>query len=260
MKRLYAEMSDLPLKEMDGVMLSALIREEAGRAGMDVQRVAYSIALAAYLHRNQTRKSRGLMPVTHYIEHPLRGALRYLRYGGVDQDILVAIVLHDTVEDCLDDILRLSTERVTAPEEFKSDIASAREIAYGYLASRFGYEVSVLARRLTNPIPPPGVKQTREEKNARYAAHVREAIEDPRVAVAKFIDFVDNASSLPHHSQSDPEMVRNLARKYLSLVDIFEERVKRQDVSELLTSDGYEALLAHVRRGKSLLYALSVLS
>ena len=44
---------------------------------------------------------------------------------------------------------------------------------------------------LTNPLSPDGL--TREEKNTRYVEHVLAEIGDPRVFVAKYVDFVDNA-------------------------------------------------------------------
>jgi hypothetical protein len=61
----------LPLKQMDGLLLSQAIT--ALSDGWPGRRPAFdkAIQFAAYYHRTQTRASRAGLPRTHYIEHPL---------------------------------------------------------------------------------------------------------------------------------------------------------------------------------------------
>jgi len=56
-----------------------------------------ALEFAAAKHRDQRRKGRGASP---YINHPIEVARALAEIGGVsDPDILVAAILHDTVED-----------------------------------------------------------------------------------------------------------------------------------------------------------------
>ena len=56
-----------------------------------------ALAFAADKHRDQRRKNRGATP---YINHPLAVAELIAREGRVeDPDVLVAAILHDTIED-----------------------------------------------------------------------------------------------------------------------------------------------------------------
>ncbi len=64
---------------------------------MTFTRLLRAIDFAADKHRLQRRKSAEGVP---YINHPLRVARLLAEVGGIqDEDVLVAAVLHDTVED-----------------------------------------------------------------------------------------------------------------------------------------------------------------
>lgn len=62
-----------------------------------MSRLLYAAHFAAEKHRTQRRKNTAGTP---YINHPLEVAHHLATVGGVaDEDILVAAILHDTVED-----------------------------------------------------------------------------------------------------------------------------------------------------------------
>lgn len=227
---------DLPLKQMDATVLSRAITIGAQEHGMDVDLFDKAVTYAAYLHRNQTRKARAHLPLAPYAEHPFRNTVRLQRFDVTDQDTLLASVLHDTVEDCLVELCELAG--ADTPSE---------EAAFAFYATEFSQTVSDTVRGVTNPEMPAGA--TKAEKHVIYRAHVIEAIQDPRVALVKFADFVDNAFSLHHHAGEHPGMVENLAKKYGPLVGVFEERLDRPDIAALVSEDGREAIDAAFLKG-----------
>lgn len=221
---MFTKIREMPLKDLDSAGLTIALQEEvrAHQALFDFETVYRAIGVATYLHAKQTRANRGNLPRTPYIEHPLRNANRLLRWGCFDQDIIIATILHDTVEDGAHRICRgaygLSPRDMTAAE--------MRVTAFGYITDEFGPEVLRLVTAVTNGFLPGG--ETPEEKRKIYAEHVRKVISDPGVFLVKFADFVDNASGLYHNDIKDNrDKVIHLAQKYLPVVDIFEEEYRR---------------------------------
>lgn len=234
--------ADLPLKEMEASLLRSAIlsRFDAGAGDGVYLRVAEAIDLASYAHRAQTRQNRGTMPKVHYIEHPLRNAHRAQRYGVTDPDTIIAIILHDVVEDC---------SQIIASEICWFDSGSESEnrvAAILHIQERFGPEVAHIVLALTNPTLPDGL--TREQKNVLYIEHVLAGIADPLVFIAKFVDFVDNALSL-HHSVN-PGMVTRLATKYRPLVEPFRARLSSSDLTIIVPADGVIQMLAQLDRNQ----------
>lgn len=233
---------EMKLKLMDPSLLIPSILDAAAEADHDVAQISGAIGAASYLHRNQTRANRGDLPRTAYIEHPLRGALRAYRYGVRDSDIIIGVILHDTVED---NPFELSAHYAGIQADTE---ARARDGAFQYIRAQYGPDVESLVRGMTNDIAVPG--RTRAEKHADYLNHVVAAIEDPRVAVAKFIDWVDNAAGLHHNIAGAREgMIVRLATKYTPLVPIFIERLNRRDVRNLTSNSGHQAMLTQVTAG-----------
>jgi hypothetical protein len=98
--------ASVPLKDMDPFALTMAIFDEIRTIpGVDGVALSKVISAASYLHLNQTRVNRKGLPRTSYIEHPLRNGLRVLRWGVTSEAVLVGLLLHDTVEDCLDRVL-----------------------------------------------------------------------------------------------------------------------------------------------------------
>lgn len=232
MNTLFAE---TPLKEMDPSALAQAIMHKAAAAGMDLDRIAEAIDAATYLHLGQTRANRGPFARTPYIEHPLRGSLRALRWGVTREHVILAILLHDVVEDCLERLLT----RFVPGDHSGLDTLGKRRLAYAWIASRFGPGTAHIVDALTNP--PGGTEQkTREEKNAEYRRHVEEAVaEDAEVFIGKLIDFDDNAGGLHHNAvPGNEKMVGRLAVKYGPVADVFLwEFIRNTEAIRLLVSE-----------------------
>lgn len=118
-----------------------------------------AIELAARAHRGQVRKGTGVP----YLIHPL-GVARLLIEYGLPEEVVVAGVLHDTVEDTA----------VTLPE----------------LEQAFGARVA----RLVEGLSEPDKQASWEERKRHTLEHLREA---PReVVLASCADKLDNLLSL----------------------------------------------------------------
>lgn len=234
MNTLFAE---TPLKEMDPSALSQAIMHKAEEAGMNLARVAEAIDAATYLHLGQTRANRGPFSRTPYIEHPLRGSLRALRWGVTAEHIILAILLHDVVEDCLERLLA----RFVPGDHAHLDINGRRSLAYGWIASRFDTGTARIVKALTNPPAGTGEK-TRAEKNADYRLHVKvEITDDAEVFIGKLIDFDDNAGGLHHNAvPGNEKMVGRLAVKYGPVADVFAVEFIRNlaAIAALVSEDG----------------------
>lgn len=236
MNALFAE---TPLKVMDpSALAQAVMHKAAAIEGMDLAVIADAIDIATYLHLHQTRANRGPFTRTPYIEHPLRGALRALRKGVTAQHIIVGILLHDTVEDCLERILQ-----TFIPGDHSSlGITGRRELAYGWITARFGAGASRIVDKLTNP-PADDTDLSRAEKNDGYNLHVELGIfDDAEVFIAKFVDFEDNAGGLHHNAvPGNEKMVGRLATKYSPTADIFIVELERNGtaIRALVSESGY---------------------
>ncbi len=258
-KDLKARIIALPLKEMDALLLEEGIMLELVRINLDkpgtisFTNVARAIQLAAYLHRNQTRADRREMPVTHYIEHPLRNALRLLRYGVTDEVTIIAALLHDTVEDCADEMVAMRTyDPSTMTEQDK------RDKALGLLTSLFPIGVADIVLLVSNPLYD-GPLRSRDQKHDAYHEHVIELLTyGPSTALVKFSDWVDNALSLQHN---DPTryavMTARLANKYKPLVSPFVDRLQKPDVKAMLSPEGYDQAMRHLVGGAEILGRLA---
>jgi (p)ppGpp synthase/HD superfamily hydrolase len=219
--------ADTPLKDMDGGALALAIQEASPS-----EPVRRALAAASFLHRNQTRANRASLPRTAYFEHPGRNALRAIRWGVTDPDIIAAVILHDTAEDCADEIAGTFMNRPNADPE------RARRLALSWIIEGWGVETARLVAAVSNPLDPDG-KLTKEQKRRLYADHVRTAIAgDAAVFIVKFADFVDNASGLHHNDTgANKGMVAHLAAKYLPVVDIFAAEFRSNPVIATLVSD-----------------------
>ena len=62
-----------------------------------MNRIVAAIAFAAHKHRDQRRKDANASP---YINHPIELADVLANEGGIDDErVLIAAILHDTIED-----------------------------------------------------------------------------------------------------------------------------------------------------------------
>ena len=241
------------LKEMDsGALTIALLRDIRAmqkEGTVDYDTVFDAMDAAAFLHLHQTRANRKNLPRTPYIEHPLRNTLRVVRWGCRDEDILVATLLHDTVEDHSDQIIShyLGRDDVDSLDE-----NTKRDLALGWVNDIFGPDVMHLVKAVSNDVDN-GEKKNEKQKHAAYAKHVKDKIRnDAKVFLVKFADFVDNAVGLPHNNiPENRESVSRRARKYSLVISIFEEEYKsNKGIRDLVDEAGYEAIWEQIQEAK----------
>lgn len=116
-----------------------------------------AISFAADKHRNQRRKDHEASP---YINHPISVATVLASEGSVDDEsLLLAAILHDTVEDT--------------------------ETSFEELVSEFGNEVADVVREVTDDKALP--KAIRKELQIKHAPHV-----SPRAKQLKMADKICN--------------------------------------------------------------------
>ena len=138
-----------------------------------------ALDLAARLHAEDRRVREP------YLNHPVRVAIRIIRYYGVrDVDVLTAALLHDAVED--------------HPAELSGRHGGSRaeltEAAVAVLAERFNPRVAELVRSVTNPEYDP-----ERDRHEQYREHVAASLEsDPWARVIKVSDFTDNGVGVVH--------------------------------------------------------------
>lgn len=212
-----------PMERASASHLRERILAAAHNAAVPIRAIEDAIELASMVHRHDTRSEfAGEAPVP-YIVHPLRCALRALHCGSTDEDVVVAAVLHDTVEDHADELAAM------LDAEPAGDAHGLRAQALHYLATRFGARVSAIVDALSNPIAVKGL--SREAANELYRNHVAAAIRDVAVFIVKVSDFQDNAGNLHVSITVDtPHVARRRAVKYLPLVSVLVGRAERDDV------------------------------
>jgi (p)ppGpp synthase/HD superfamily hydrolase len=203
--------------------LAAAVRTELGatRSPADVARVDAAMVLATHLHRDQQRAAPTIttagVPLDGsqaYVVHPLRNALRIIRYGETDPDIIIAAVLHDTVEDQAEQL-------ATGGDD--ADPAVLRTRALQSITAEFGERVAGIVEQVSNPLPEPGL--SRRQKRKEYAAHVESIADDYPAFMVKAADFVDNALGLHHHPEA--AAVDRLAAKYRAVAPILLAAARR---------------------------------
>ena len=130
------------------------------------ERYDAALVFASKAHRNQTRKN-GNVP---YIAHPLRVSAATLEYGATE-DVAIAALLHDVVEDC---------GGMTIGERVRRE--------FGERVLRTVLDVS------DSTTEDPEQKRPWRERKERYLARMREAPDDSLLVAA--CDKIDNAASL----------------------------------------------------------------
>ncbi|WP_324195168.1 HD domain-containing protein [Nocardia puris] len=170
----------------------------------DRDRLTDALALATELHRND---GYGDEP---YINHLLRVAIRIASHYEVrDPDIVIAGLLHDSVED--------------HPTELAGTCqGSPTEAALAELGERFGPRVAELVAAVTNPAPLPAV-----DRHAQYRRHVAAELENsPWARIVKLSDFTDNGVGILY---AEAPTMTKLAAKYRPLIAVYRDLVKRPD-------------------------------
>lgn len=186
----------VPLKAMDSAMLVLELDRETGRLMPDASELITSaVTMAGFLHRHQTRSMRGDLPRVPYIEHPLRVALRLVRWGVTDPQLIAAGLLHDTLEDAGDELAA-----VFGPPGETPPVTMAR---------LYGARIATLVSEVTNPTD-----------GTSYHDHIAMlAASGSPALLVKASDLKDNAGSIGHQMDhgEDEKMLRR-ARKYATVI------------------------------------------
>lgn len=252
MSILSTQISNLPLKGMEGSLLAFAIMEEASDAThFNSTKIREALELAAYLHKDDTRANRANLPRDTYITHPYRNTLRILRYGCKNHDVIIASILHDTVEDHAYEIVNEFTSHST--EGLNEE--TLMQLSFDYIGEAFGINVARIVDGVSNaPLPS---HLSKHDKRVAYAKHVLDVIADPEIFLVKFSDFVDNAVGL-YHNTGRPEMVQHLSRKYLQLVEGFAKRLEEDTQNRKIpvSDQGLKEMQEHLTAGTTRLSKL----
>lgn len=179
----------------------------------EVENVHDVINMAVELHIDQSDRPSG----EPYVNHVLGVARRLVsEYGVTKPDMIIAALLHDSVEDQSSKLAALS----------QSVAGSERDKAYDALSSHFSPRVTEIVHALSNEEVPKDLDRT--TKNRIYLEHVMEAVKDPEVCLIKLADFSENALSL--ENVKDPEKRLKLTKKYAPVVDMFINRLQDNDI------------------------------
>lgn len=253
--RIEELISGMELKNLDPAMLALTLIREGEVAGMESKVLHDAIMFASFLHSGQTRSNRGNLPRTPYIEHPLRNAIRVIRWGCRDEAVVVAAILHDTVEDC--------SERFVKKYCIESEVANAsegiqRSALQNHISENYGSEVERIVDRVTNRLQSQKVPPNPNEKREIYRLHVEHSIaNDPNTLIVKFSDFVDNATGLYHNDiDKNKARVENLARKYRPLIGVFRSEIKKQAQNLPVTKDAISSMLGQLDSTENRLRAI----
>ena len=122
-----------------------------------------ALALAARAHRNQLRKGTDLP----YFAHPVHVSVLLMRHG-FGEDLAIAGLLHDVVEDC--------------------------DVPIEAIAAAFGGEVARLVAAVSETKSSDGADLPWEQRKAEKLAHLRAA--GPDVAALKAADAIHNIQSI----------------------------------------------------------------
>lgn len=244
-----------PLKKLDSSMLTITLLTESSESGIDNDKVFSAISLASHLHAGQTRANHGNLPRTPYIEHPLRNAIRILRWGCKNQDVVLAAILHDVVEDCSPKFAKEYGYPEAAENENKARLA-----LLNHITRECGEEVARIVLAVSNEYIPNEISRliSKADKRETYFLHVKKAIHnDPNVLLVKFSDFVDNATGLYHNDiEKNRERIANMARKYFPLIALFSKEIKDNAEAMSLGGEHVKNMLDHLAATKNRLNAI----
>jgi (p)ppGpp synthase/HD superfamily hydrolase len=187
----------------------------------DLEKILEAYNLMLEVHSDQEPRADGAP----YTEHPLSVALEVLdSMRDMDPDLVIAALLHDSLEDQSAKLANKLDPNITGSES---------ERALLYLESQFGKRVARIISSLSNPdfdllLGLRGISRGdtnyQEELNTIYAEHVKEAIQDPDVALIKYFDFAANSQHLD--SVINPGRRSRLIAKYHPINRFFIDRLE----------------------------------
>jgi (p)ppGpp synthase/HD superfamily hydrolase len=174
------------------------------------KKVGEALILALKIHKDQRPRPDGP-----YVNHILRVSNRIVEeYGIKDPELVMAALLHDSVEDQAKKLAQFVPN---------VELITERKKALLFVKNTFGERVSKIVSKLSNPEQETEGLSS-EQENSIYKEHVRKAIEDADVLPIKLSDFSDNALNL--EAVDDRLRRLKLSKKYLPVMEVFIERLK----------------------------------
>lgn len=175
-----------------------------------------AIADMCFLHEGQTRSDG-----SPYLLHPLEVARRVMMDFLSSMDVVIAALLHDSLEDQASKILDIKK----VESSFVPGSDEEKQAAVDLIRSYYGERVEAILTKLTNPS---FLKNGSEEEwLSHYRAHVQRAIEDKDALIVKLADFMHNLECTCAMAESDQKEL--YLRKYLPLIGVFIERLQKGD-------------------------------
>ncbi len=223
----------------------------------DEERILQALALMLALHGDQKPRPDSAP----YIEHPLAVAAGVLdAMARKDPDLVVAALLHDTVEDQGAKLAQQATSQERAIHNDERELALAvierlthsrrvRDLVAGL--SNPDFDALLAARGISKGTDEASRSGYTKTKNALYAEHVRDEVRDPEVALIKFFDFSTNALALD--GIPDAGIRHKNARKYATVIDFLIDRLGDSASPLNLLPEKREALLARLLLGREFL-------
>ncbi len=208
---------------------------ESGESWTDEQRrmVVDAYNLARVLHEDDKHRD---LPYTY---HLLRNANRVTGYLHItDPEIITAVILHDSVEDHPDEILKVSIfGRDEPPIEVPvpEDPYTKQQAALKTLEVLFSPRVATIVAAVTNAPEISGENISYEERLQRYADKVKKAVLTPEGWITKFVDWLDNGVGIVHSDMaSGADKAAHFSRKYGMVQPTLEQRYYQADIEALL--------------------------
>lgn len=164
--RLHLNAVDPSLTELfnDGILRGEAPQDRIRDSGFSLSRYGHALIFAARAHGNQRRKYTN----EPYLVHPIAVA-GMLADAGFDEDVVIAGVLHDTVEDT--------------------------SVTFEQIESEFGLRVAGLVREVSAVSKPED--GSREKRKRIDLHHYATACDDAQSV--KVADFISNAPSIVEH-------------------------------------------------------------
>lgn len=218
-----------PLKSLDAQGLHRALLNEAAIVGLDVEKLDTAAKLAFQLHEGQFRRAAPGEKRPPYITHPLRNAVRLIRWGVRDTDQVVMGVFHDTVEDCPEKFCDLNGITYT-------DEQDARTHLLKHIEDNYGARVARAVNKLSHPVESKEARNAKpiEQKNEEYADGVAQAtLNDLDVFLNKTSDMHDNGAGLRHTDfESSRRQTVKQGVKYLGTVPKLRDSFASVDIQD----------------------------
>lgn len=236
------------LKSLDADGLRQALFAEAHAVGMDVAVVQKAASFATLLHEGQYRASAPGETRPPYITHPLRNAVRGLRWHTTEIERIIIPLLHDVVEDS-------SLKYAKIHNIVVRDEQHARDTLIAFIEKEYGARVASGVLKLSNPLIDPDIKATMtiEEKHDGYVFHIGEAIaDDEDVLFGKLLDLQDNGAGLYHTDfPARKVQTRRQATKYLKTIPTLRAELTRNPFSnprtQIAAEDSLNLIEARLR-------------